>query len=52
MDKKQANIEMEYRLIKYVLAAMLDDGLITDDEYEAARLELAQKLKPLIGSLE
>lgn len=52
MDKKQAEKEMDYRIGKIVLATLLVEGLITAEEYEAARQSLMLKIKPLIGSLE
>ena len=52
MDKKQAEKEMDYRIGKIVLATLLAEGLITAEEYEAARQFLMLKIKPLIGSLE
>lgn len=32
MNKKQANNEVSYRIIKIVLSAMLSEGLITETE--------------------
>jgi uncharacterized protein YqgQ len=52
MTKKQADRELDYRIGEITLATMLADGLITREEYEAARRYLIVKLKPLIGSLE
>lgn len=52
MDKRQAEKEMDYRIGKIVLVAMLDEGLISAEEYETARRSLMAKIKPLIGSLE
>ena len=52
MEKKQAEKEMDYRIGKIVLATMLNEGLITKEEYEVARQYLMLKIKPLIGSLE
>lgn len=52
MDKKQGEKEMNYRIGKIVLATMLSEGLITEEEYEVARQYLMLKIKPLIGSLE
>lgn len=52
MDKKQTEKEMEYRLCKIALATLLAEGLISEEEYDAARQRLIIKIKPLIGSLE
>jgi len=52
MEKKQAEKEIDYRIGKIVLATMLNEGLITEEEYEVARQYLMLKIKPLIGSLE
>ena len=52
MNKKQADRELDYRIGEITLATMLAEGLITREEYEAARRHLIVKLKPLIGSLE
>ena len=52
MEKKQAEKEMDYRIGKIVLATMLSEGLLSNEEYDAARENLMNKLKPLIGSLE
>lgn len=52
MDKQQANNEISYRVIKIVLTKLLSESLIDDNEFEATRRKLIDKLKPLIGSLE
>jgi hypothetical protein len=52
MNIKQAENEMNYRIIKIVLSTMLTEGLISKAEFERARKKLVNKLKPLIGSLE
>lgn len=52
MEKKQAEKEMDYRIGKIVLATMLSEGLLSNEEYDSAREYLMNKLKPLIGSLE
>ena len=52
MDTQSAGKEMRYRLIKVILAAMLEDGIISKAEFEVIRAKLAKKIKPLIGGLE
>lgn len=52
MEKKQAEKELDYRIGKIVLATMLSEGLLSNEEYDSAREHLMNKLKPLIGSLE
>jgi len=52
MDIERAQSEMRYRLTKMILAAMLEDGIITESEFEVIRIKLIKKLKPLIGGLE
>ncbi|GAB6174524.1 hypothetical protein JCM15765_40020 [Paradesulfitobacterium aromaticivorans] len=52
MDQKNAENEMRYRLVKIVLTVMLEEGIISESEFEAIRKKLIKKLKPLIGSLD
>lgn len=52
MDTQSAGKEMRYRLIKVILAAMLEDGIISEAEFEVIRAKLVKKIKPLIGGLE
>ena len=52
MKRKDAESEFNYRIIKIMLATMLDKGIISFDEYESIRQDLLLKTKPLIGSLE
>lgn len=52
MNKKQAENEIQYRLIKILLDAMETDGLISLTEKEIIRKKLVNKLKPLIGQLD
>lgn len=44
MEKKQAEKEMDYRIGKIVLATMLSEGLLSNEEYDAARENLMNKL--------
>jgi len=48
MDTQSAGKEMRYRLIKVILVAMLEDGIISEAEFEVIRLKLVGKLTPLI----
>lgn len=52
MNKRQAENEMKYRLIRILLDAMETDGLISSAEKEIIRKKLVNKLKPLIGQLD
>lgn len=52
MDKKQAQNEISYRVLKIVLLTLLSEGLITESEFDDARKVLVNKLKPLVGGLE
>lgn len=52
MNTKQAENEMNYRIIKIVLSTMFAERLISKAEFERTRKKLVGKLKPLIGSLE
>lgn len=52
MDQKNAENEMKYRLVKIVLDAMLEEGIISKSEFEAIRKKLVNELKPLIGGLD
>ncbi len=52
MNKRQAENEMKYRLIRILLDAMETDGLISSAEKEIIRKKLVDKLKPLIGQLD
>jgi uncharacterized membrane protein YebE (DUF533 family) len=52
MNKKQAKSEMKYRLIKIILTAMLNDGIINETEFQSIRKKLVKKLNPLIGGLD
>lgn len=51
MNKKQAENEMNLRIVKTVLSTMLTEGLISKAEFECVRKKLVRKLSPLIGSL-
>ena len=52
MDKKQAQNEVSYRVLKIVLLTLLSEGLITESEFDDARKQLVNKLKPIVGGLE
>lgn len=52
MNTKQAENEMNYRIIKILLSTILAEGLISKAEFERTRKKLVRKMKPLIGSLE
>ena len=52
MNKKRADRELDYQIGEIALATMLGEGLITREEYEAARRYLIVKPKPLIGILD
>ena len=52
MDKKHAENEMKYRLLKILLAAMQTDGIISESEFVAILKKIVKKLKPLVGGLE
>lgn len=52
MEKKYAEDEMKYRLIKTLLATMLEEGIISEAEFTNATQKLVGKLKPIIGQLE
>ena len=52
MTKEQAQAEIRYRLAKYTLYCLRDQGLITPEEAENARRVLCEKYKPFTYSLE
>ena len=52
MEIQSTSKEMKYRLVKIILAAMLEDGVISESEFENIRAKLVRTLKPLIGGLE
>lgn len=52
MNRDQAEKEMDYRIGKIVLATMLAEELISQEEYDAVRCYLMTQIEPLIGSLE
>lgn len=52
MDKKNADNEISYQVIKIVLTSLLSEELITEAEFEEAKKALIKKLNPIIGGLE
>ena len=52
MTKEQASGEMEYRLCKYILQALLDAEMITTSEAVTAKSTLCEKYNPFTRCLE
>lgn len=52
MDKKQCETETKYRLGVVLLDALLRQDLLTQEEYNSARKELAVSYDAPIGKLE
>lgn len=52
MNKKQAENEITYRILKILLNTMEADGLICSAESETIRKKLIEKVRPLIGQLD
>ena len=52
MTKQQATAEMKYRLSKYILQFLLDEGQITEDEAIKAKAILLEKYNPFTRCLE
>lgn len=52
MKTEQAQVELKYRLAKFVLQSLQQKGLITHAEAESARKELCEKYRPFTYCLE
>lgn len=52
MEKKDAEKEIKYQLIKLLLLKMQRQELITAEEAETVRKKAQDRLKPIIGSLD
>ena len=52
MNKKQGAAERDYRLAKAIFTALLDKGILTDEELSALKKECVERLKPMVGELE
>ena len=52
MDKKSAEKEIDYQLIKLLLLNLHRAGLFSAEEAEAVRKKAQADLKPLIGILD
>lgn len=52
MKEDMATNEIEYRLCKFVLQNMREDGIITATEESECRLQLVKIIRPFIGVLE
>ena len=52
MTKKQATAELKYRLSKYILEILLDDGQITEEEAIWAKAILLERYDPFTRCLE
>lgn len=52
MTKQQTLAEMKYRLSKYILQVLLDEGIITTDEAIQAKAILLDKYDPFTRCLE
>lgn len=52
MTKQQATAEMKYRLSKYILQVLLDEGIITTEEAIGAKRILLKKYNPFTRCLE
>ena len=52
MTKQQATAEMKYRLSKYILQVLLDEGIIATEEAIEAKRLLLEKYNPFTQCLE
>ena len=52
MTEKQAEAEIRYRLAKFLLFRLQEDGLLAPEESEKARQALCKKYKPFTHALE
>ena len=52
MTDKQAEAEIRYRLAKFLLFRLQEEGILTQEESEKTRQVLCKKYKPFTYSLE
>lgn len=52
MTQQQASAEMKYRLSKYVLQVLINEGIITEEEALSAKRLLLERYDPLTRCLE
>ena len=52
MTEKQAEAEIRYRLAKFLLFRLLEEGILSREESEKTRQALCKKYKPFTYSLE
>ena len=52
MTEKQAEAEIRYRLAKFLLFCLKEEGSLTPEESEKVRRALCKKYKPFTYSLE
>ena len=52
MTNQQATAEMKYRLSKYILQVLLDDGQITEEDAIRAKNSLLERYDPFTRCLE
>lgn len=52
MTKQQALVEMKYRLSKYILQVLIDEGIITTEEAIQAKALLIERYDPFTRCLE
>ena len=52
MTEKQAEAEIRYRLAKFPLFRLQEEGILTQEESEKIRQALCKKYKPFTHSLE
>lgn len=52
MTEKQAEAEIRYRLAKFLLFRLKEEGTLTPEEAERVRRTLCKKYKPFTYSLE
>ena len=52
MKTEYAIPEMKYRLGKYIFLQLVQEGILTQDQYEELRDNLIDVYKPVIGELD
>ena len=52
MNQNQTKTEVQYELCKLILLNLMEDGIISPQEYFLLRDKLIEELQPIVGELE